>query len=61
MNLPTQDQVQAAKRMGVDLRFTETPLAVARLCEIIEDLQRRIAELEQHKTGASSSWSLRRK
>ena len=36
MNLPTQDQVQAAKRMGVDLRFTETPLAVARLCEIIE-------------------------
>jgi hypothetical protein len=61
MNLPTPEQVAAAERIGVDLRFHQVPLAVARLCEICEDLQRRVAELEQHKTGASSSWSLRRK
>ena len=61
MNEPTREQVSAAERLGVSLHFTNLPLTVARLVEILEDLQRRIAELGQQRTGASSSWSLRRK
>ena len=60
MNLPTQAQVDAAKRLGISLNFHDAPLTIARLVELIEDLQRRVAELEQQRTGASSSWSLRR-
>jgi hypothetical protein len=61
MTEPTPEQVEAARRLGVSLHFSNSPLAVARLVEIAEDLQRRVAELEQARTGASSSWSLRRK
>jgi hypothetical protein len=46
---PTQEQIDAAERLGVSLHFTNTPLTVARLIEIVEDLQKRVAELEQQK------------
>ena len=49
MNEPTAQQVSAAERLGVSLHFTNTPLTVARLVEIVEDLQKRVAELEQQK------------
>ena len=53
MNEPTQEQVAAAKRLGVSLHFTETPLTVARLVEIVEELQLRVASLE---SGRKSLW-----
>ena len=56
MNLPTQEQVEAAKRLGVSLKFDDTPLTIAKLIELVEQLQYRIAALEQEKRG----WSLRR-
>ena len=61
MNEPTEQQVEAAKRLGISLHFTNAPIAIACLVELIEDLQRRVAELEQKQTGAGASWSLRRR
>jgi hypothetical protein len=61
MNEPTQEQRAAAARLGVSLAFVDTPVTVAKLVQLIEDLQQRIAELEQKQTGAGASWSLRRK
>ena len=59
--LPTSEQIAAAAALDVDLHFANTPLAVARLCEVVERLQQKVAALEeQQKTGASG-WSLRRK
>jgi ubiquinone biosynthesis protein UbiJ len=54
--LPSPTQIEAAERIAVDLRFQQAPLAIARLCEVVADLERRIAELEGRK---KSSWSLR--
>ena len=53
---PTRTQVEAARRLSVDLHFGSVPLAVARLAELIEALTRRVEELEGRK---KSSWSLR--
>ena len=53
MNEPTSAQVDAAERLGVSLHFTNTPLTVARLVEIVEDLQRRVAELERQQRKPS--------
>lgn len=61
MSEPTPEQVDAAKRLGISLHFASAPLAIAALVQLVEDLQRRVADLEQKSTGASSSWSLRRK
>jgi hypothetical protein len=52
MNMPTQEQVSAAERLGVSLHFANSPLAISRLVELVEDLQRRVEILEQKK----SSW-----
>ena len=49
MNEPTASQVDAAERLNVSLHFTNTPLTVARLVEIVEELQRRVEELERRK------------
>jgi hypothetical protein len=43
---PTEQQVSAAKRLGVSLHFASMPLTVARLVEVVEDLQKRIEVLE---------------
>jgi hypothetical protein len=51
---PTQEQISAADRLGVSLHFTNSPLTIARLVEIIEDLQRRLEVLELKK------WPLRK-
>jgi hypothetical protein len=55
MNEPTQEQFAAAKHLNVLLYFGDAPLAVARLCEIVADLTKRIEELETQK------WSWLRK
>jgi hypothetical protein len=52
MNEPTQNQIDAAERLGVSLYFTEAPITIARLVEIVERLQRRVVELE----GQKASW-----
>jgi hypothetical protein len=49
VNEPTPEQVSAAQRLGVSLRFDATPLTVAKLVELVEDLQRRIEVLEHQK------------
>ena len=52
MNEPTQEQISAAKAMGVDLNFGNIPLAIARMTELIANLEMRIAELEQTKRAS---------
>ena len=42
MNEPTQEQVEAAKRMGLSLHFADCPLTLARLVELVAELQQRI-------------------
>lgn len=49
---PTPAQIAAAHRLGVSLRFNDAPLTIARLIEMIEQLQYRVAALEKEK----SSW-----
>ena len=49
MTEPTPEQIAAAKRLGVSLHFTNAPLTIARLIELIEELQQRVAELEQQR------------
>jgi hypothetical protein len=50
MNEPTREQVSAADRLGVSLHFTSAPLTIARLVELVEDLQKRIEVLELKKS-----------
>jgi hypothetical protein len=49
MIVPTETQVDAATRLNVSLHLSNVPLAVARLCEIVADLTKRVEELEQQK------------
>jgi hypothetical protein len=49
MNEPTLEEITAAERLGVSLHFTSAPLTIARLVEIVEDLQRRVEILEMKK------------
>jgi selenocysteine lyase/cysteine desulfurase len=51
---PTQEQISAAERLRVSLHFINTPLTIARLVELVEDLQRRLEVLELKK------WPLRK-
>jgi precorrin-6x reductase len=52
MNEPTPEQIAAAERLGISLFAVNAPLAVAALVELVEDLQRRVAELEQQRKGS---------
>ena len=49
MNAPTLEQIAAAERLGVSLHFTNSPLTIARLCEMVEELQQRVAALEDKR------------
>jgi len=51
MIVPTQEQIAAAQRMGISLRLDDAPLALARLIELVETLQRRIEVLETRQRG----------
>jgi hypothetical protein len=51
---PTKEQIDSAKRLGVSLHFVDSPLTIARLVEVIEDLQRRMEILELKR------WPLRK-
>lgn len=51
MTEPTQQQIDAAERLGVSLHFTSAPITIARLVEIVESLQQRIEVLEKKKLG----------
>jgi hypothetical protein len=50
MGEPTQSQIDAARTLGVSLYFSETPTTLARIVEIIADLQKRIEILESKKS-----------
>ena len=49
MNAPTLEQIAAAGRLGVSLSFTNSPLTIARLIEVVEELQQRVAALEDKR------------
>ena len=49
MNAPTLEQIAAAERLGVSLHFTNSPLTIARLIEMVEELQQRVAALEDKR------------
>ncbi len=49
MNAPTLEQIAAAERLGVSLHFTDSPLTIARLIEMVEELQQRVAALEDKR------------
>jgi hypothetical protein len=63
----TQEQVDAAKRLNVSLRFDDAPLTIARLIQIVEGLQFRVASLESKQkvdvrelwAKKKASWSLK--
>ena len=46
---PTQEQVEAAKRLGLSLYFTNSPIAIARLVELVEELRERVDALESKR------------
>jgi hypothetical protein len=56
MSEPSETKFSAARALGVSLYFGDAPLAIARLCEVVADLEARIALLERRK----SSWLLRK-
>ena len=49
MNEPTVEQKEAADRLDVSLQFANTPLTVARLVELVDELRQRVATLEKSK------------
>ena len=52
MTSTSAEQQAAATRLGVSLKFPDTPLTVARLVELVDELQRRVEALEQKKGRA---------
>lgn len=49
MMTATDEQTDAAQRLHVSLRFEDTPVTIARLVELIDDLQARISKLEARR------------
>jgi hypothetical protein len=47
----TDRQAAAAIELGVSLAFADTPLAIARLTELVRELQLRIDALEHQSTA----------
>ena len=49
MTEPTNEQERSAKLLGVSLVFADVVITIARLCEVIEGLQRRVELLERRR------------
>lgn len=49
MSEPSAEQFAAAQRLGISLHFANSPLAIAKLVELVENLQRRVDALEEQK------------
>jgi hypothetical protein len=54
MTEPTQAQQSAAKQLDIDLSFHQAPINIARLAELVADLQRRVEQLEGGGNGAGT-------
>jgi hypothetical protein len=49
MSEPSAEQFAAAQRLGISLHFGNSPLAIAKLVELVESLQRRVDALEEQR------------
>jgi hypothetical protein len=47
--MTSDEQISAAQRLHVSLRFEDTPVTIARLVELIDDLQARVSLLEKKR------------
>lgn len=57
MTTATPEQTEAAERLGVPLTFSDAPLAIAKLVQLVQELQQRVAVLENGGKRKGRGWS----